>query len=123
MLSGFKAKADLRGYRIDLSWAWAGAGARQLRLLRKRRAYPRHAEDGLCVLDLQDPFWTLARTEGCIERLLYLGANMLPESGLRHAELVFHFGSPEPVDAEPVLVTVRWGQGSRLVAPFLVTNR
>lgn len=95
MLTDLYAKGDIRGERIDLGWTWTAPGARPaLRLIRRRRAYPRDVAQGHCVVDLQEMFDGLSTSEVRLERHHYLPINAQVEGGMYMAELILHFAGP-----------------------------
>lgn len=119
MRGELKAESDIRGQRIDLTFTWA-APERQprLRLVRRRRAYPRHAEDGLCVLDLGESFQGAGRPWPRRQRRLYLVDNSLAEGGLRQAEFALFYDQA----GRPVRAQVTWyDTGKRTVVAQSIT--
>lgn len=107
MIAEFRADADIRGHRIDLSWTWTAPVERPaLRLSRRQKTYPSGPEDGLQVLDLADLFVAFTQPWARITRTLYLVPNAVTEGGLRQAEVALNFDIPEAT--EPVQVVVRY---------------
>lgn len=103
MLTEIKAEADIRGGRIDLELVWTEVQADRsaLRLVRRRRAYPVHSDDGLTVLDLADLFQLPDEPWGRVERVCYLTTNSVAEGGLCLAEVALYFptGAVQPTQA------------------------
>jgi phage tail-like protein len=102
VLAEFCAESDIRGQRINLNWFWAAPGDRpNLRLVRRRRAYPTGPEDGLCVFDLADLFKDHDEPWTRIQQSRYLILNSTAEGGLRQAELAAYYGQhDQPVEVQ-----------------------
>lgn len=105
-LKQFKASANIRGGRVDLTWTdtWAAQAEQPLiRLLRRRRAYPKNLDDGLCLFDMTELFREPYAPWPRIERTVYLVPNRLAGSSLKQAEVVLFFAqdsSSEPARIE-----------------------
>lgn len=114
--------ADIRGRRLNLRWDWREPGARPaFRLLRRRRAFPAHPDDGLAVVDVPDLFVTAAEPWERIVRLRHLASGSLAEGGLLQAEAVLYF--TDATDPEPTRARVAWWDAStRAMAEAVVTE-
>ncbi len=106
MIDGPTARADLRGHRIDVRWSWSGEGTRPgFRLLRRRRAYPARADDGLVVVDMEDLFAGEDAPWARVSCTRYLLENSVAEGGLVQGEVtLFH---SEADSSEPSRVRIR----------------
>lgn len=87
-MSELIAESDLRGGRINLRLTLSGGAARpELRILRRRRAYPASAEDGLLVLELDGLYQDATTPWTRVERTRWLITNSHAEGGLLQAEI------------------------------------
>lgn len=83
------ASAHLRGHRVRVGFSWHGGIQRPpLRLVRRRKAWPATASDGLVLVDLGRLFSTPSQPWGRVEHTRYLLLNSTAEGGLLQAELV-----------------------------------
>jgi phage tail-like protein len=105
VLTGPSAVSDLRGHRVDVSWASTGLGTRPaFRLVRRRRTYPAGPDDGYAVLDTGELFETADEPWERVSRVRCLAAGSSAEGGLVQAALAFFH--VEPGDSDPVAVEV-----------------
>ncbi len=78
----------------------------ELRLVRRRLAFPTDADDGVVVVDLRDLFETPTEPWERLERFLFRTVNTPSADGTVEADVVFFFGTPLP--SEPVVVRLRF---------------
>lgn len=108
MITDLIAINNIRGQRIDLAWTWTDAGAARpgLRLVRRRRAYPVSAADGLAVMDAGGLFRLPDQGWARIDRIRFLVVNSAAEGGLRQAETEFCYAAD--ADTEPSQAGIRY---------------
>jgi len=98
------ASAHLHGHGVRVGFSWHGGSQRPpLRVVRRRKAWPATANDGLVLVDLGRLFATPSRPWGLVEHTRYLLLNSTAEGGLLQAELVLFFqtaGDPTPERVE-----------------------
>jgi phage tail-like protein len=95
-LTAYSADADVRGFRVAVSWVWSGLGERPpFRLVRRRRAYPSGPDDGYAVFDTSELFASPDVPWVRVSRVRYLAAGSGAEGGLVEASVAFFHAAPD----------------------------